>query len=496
MGSRRLLALLLLCSIITLLIPSEAVALVANTTPDLKSLLFTELETDTDALSQTAGQEPALEQIENGFNDLKLQLGQATILHFTHLETGNIQWTVELQEASAGLLLQVSLLQPQDGGDGQLTELHNQTVASGTESSLVEQVPSGDLMLSLTPKPITSSADAMTDGTIPTITFSLSISGALEANADMPPQITASSPAFGHRVYADVEYVLFEVETVPYYPVYFGTSEQAQAADQAGKVSQTMLLSDGLLNSLQAFTVGPSGHISLVTRTVLRHWLAVDPGQPVMLKRQPNLRIVVPDASLIDLTTSSLLLDGEALSLQASLDQNLVFAIPASPLSYGTHRVQLTLFGQSEQPGGQGQLLDSLAWEFDLPQYRVAEFRPGKSVYLLNQQEQTLDAAPYLDPVSNTTMMPLRILGDIMGAQMDWRSNDQTATFILGDKTVQVSVGKKIALVDGESVPLLAAPANINGRTMVPLRFVSENLGATVNWDPGTGKIMVQVTME
>lgn len=93
-------------------------------------------------------------------------------------------------------------------------------------------------------------------------------------------------------------------------------------------------------------------------------------------------------------------------------------------------------------------------------------------------------------------MLPLRFLGDLMGAEVIWKSSDQTVTFSRGDMVVQLGIGKKTAVVNGKMVELLTPPANINGRTMVPLRFVSENLGARVNWDPAAGMITIQILLD
>lgn len=491
MSSRRLWALLLLCSLITLLIPGGGAASAAElpTVSAVGANLY--------AAGKATNQETTAQQaVENRFSGLKLQLGQAVMLHFMQLEAGSFQYAITLDEVSPGLALRFALLQPQADPTLPPVELCSGVVASDGASGTIPEVPVGDLLFSLAPMPSTTAEDAMSDGTIPTLTLSLVVSGPLEANSDLPPQIAAVTPAIGTEVYANVGHVTFQVETEPWLPVYFGTSDQPQAADASGSVSQTMLLSAGLLNSLQAFTVGPSGHISLVTRTLIRHWLPAAPAQVVELRRQPTWRIAVPDASILDLAASTLTLDGEPVALGVDLQQNLIYATAPAPLAYGTHSMQLVLSQQASTADGKSKLLDALRWEFDLPQQRLAKFQAGKNQISVNGQMLTIDAAPYLDTASNSTMMPLRLLGDLMGAQVDWRASDQTVTFRTNSKTVQVTVGSRTALVDGVAVRLLTAPANVNGRTMVPLRFVSENLGAGVSWDPNNGTITVEVTVE
>jgi hypothetical protein len=69
----------------------------------------------------------------------------------------------------------------------------------------------------------------------------------------------------------------------------------------------------------------------------------------------------------------------------------------------------------------------------------------------------------------------------------------------LGKKTIALWIGKSLASVNGVSMPIDATDASvvpeiINSRTMLPLRFVTENLGATVVWDQNTQTITITYT--
>lgn len=82
------------------------------------------------------------------------------------------------------------------------------------------------------------------------------------------------------------------------------------------------------------------------------------------------------------------------------------------------------------------------------------------------------------------TLVPFRAVFSALGAEkIDWNAKQQKVTGTKGDLTVGLIIGKKEADVNGLPI-LLDAPAQIiNDRTMVPLRFVSTNLGAKVEWD-------------
>lgn len=100
------------------------------------------------------------------------------------------------------------------------------------------------------------------------------------------------------------------------------------------------------------------------------------------------------------------------------------------------------------------------------------------------------DVEPYLS--GDRTFVPVRALGEALGAQrIDWDGPTKTVTLALGGRSVVLMVGEDTALVDGQEVPL-NAPVQMKGdRTFIPLRFVSETLGARVDWYGGTQTVWV-----
>ena len=86
--------------------------------------------------------------------------------------------------------------------------------------------------------------------------------------------------------------------------------------------------------------------------------------------------------------------------------------------------------------------------------------------------------------------VPLRGIFESLGAGVVYDKGTINAT--AGDKTVQVKIGSNQAIVNGQSQFLDAAPFVVGATTMVPLRFVSEALGATVNYNDRTGTIAIE----
>ncbi len=91
------------------------------------------------------------------------------------------------------------------------------------------------------------------------------------------------------------------------------------------------------------------------------------------------------------------------------------------------------------------------------------------------------------NPIINngTTMIPARCLFEEMGAVVDWNGEDGSVSIKLDGNTVTLASGESTAYINGAPTELDTPPAIYNGRTLVPLRFISENLGYDVEWDNG-----------
>ncbi len=109
--------------------------------------------------------------------------------------------------------------------------------------------------------------------------------------------------------------------------------------------------------------------------------------------------------------------------------------------------------------------------------------RGGETITVsLGDKEITfIDARPYIDE-NGRTQIPVRAVAEALGCKVDWDEATETATITRGDRTVYITIGKDILQVNNEMIIMDTTAEIQNDRTYIPLRFVGEALGMTVNW--------------
>lgn len=98
----------------------------------------------------------------------------------------------------------------------------------------------------------------------------------------------------------------------------------------------------------------------------------------------------------------------------------------------------------------------------------------------INGQALSLDVPPAV--VSGRTLVPLRAIFEALGAKVTWDADTQTASATWPDGNLQLPIGSTEVTVNGGTRTLDVPAQIVNNRTMVPLRFVAETLGAQVGW--------------
>ncbi|MDF2595334.1 MAG: hhoB [Clostridia bacterium] len=94
----------------------------------------------------------------------------------------------------------------------------------------------------------------------------------------------------------------------------------------------------------------------------------------------------------------------------------------------------------------------------------------------------------------NVILVPMRILFEALGAEVGWSSETQTIIAKKDSTTIILGIGQATAFIDTHTTTLLLAPQLINGTAYVPLRFISESLGAAVEWHQAEQAVLIQST--
>jgi hypothetical protein len=91
-----------------------------------------------------------------------------------------------------------------------------------------------------------------------------------------------------------------------------------------------------------------------------------------------------------------------------------------------------------------------------------------------------------------TLLIPLRSMFEQMGATVSWDAGTKTATVSKPGAEVKVTVGKPEVMINGESRPLDVPPMMYQGTVVVPVRVISEGMGAYVQWVPDRRLVVVR----
>lgn len=104
------------------------------------------------------------------------------------------------------------------------------------------------------------------------------------------------------------------------------------------------------------------------------------------------------------------------------------------------------------------------------------------------------DTDPFI--IDGTTLVPLRVISENLGASVDWDATTRTVTVTKGNTTIQLTVDEYLARINGEAVTISMSPRIINNRTMVPLRFIGETFDCQVGWDGETKTVTITTNGE
>ncbi|SFL98204.1 Copper binding protein, plastocyanin/azurin family [Paenibacillus sp. 1_12] len=118
----------------------------------------------------------------------------------------------------------------------------------------------------------------------------------------------------------------------------------------------------------------------------------------------------------------------------------------------------------------------------------------GDANVQVDGQTMKLDVPPQL--IEDTTYVPLRFIGNQLGADINWDEAEKSVVYTTMNTRIQLWINQNKVVVNKKELTMDKKPIIKNGNSMVPLRFVSENLGAKVSYDKVTRNITLTYNPE
>lgn len=115
-------------------------------------------------------------------------------------------------------------------------------------------------------------------------------------------------------------------------------------------------------------------------------------------------------------------------------------------------------------------------------------FRSGAQV-TVNGNSVQFDQPAFIQ--DGRTMVPMRKIFEALGAEVSWDGDTQTVTATKGSTTISLQIGSNVLNKNGKSIEVDVPAFLQNGRTLVPIRAISESLDASVNWDSETQTVVI-----
>lgn len=122
-------------------------------------------------------------------------------------------------------------------------------------------------------------------------------------------------------------------------------------------------------------------------------------------------------------------------------------------------------------------------------------FAEGEISITVNSNPLTMDVPPEI--MNGRTMVPMRAVFEALGADVNWIGEEQMIIATSGNKIIVLKIGASIlnycdvSTQENKNITLDVSPLIKEGRTLIPLRAVSEALGANVDWNGETRAITI-----
>lgn len=232
---------------------------------------------------------------------------------------------------------------------------------------------------------------------------------------------------------------------------------------QEGPLTIAVSQGEQRLGSRQVQVVGAEGVRALRLETSS---FMVQPGQQVAL----TVHAMTTDGR--DATLSPRVLDWQLSGFNGQIDGE-TGALTVSDYSNAANGVVTARLGDKTATAYLGN-----------PAYRYLDLAIGKRTYWQDGQAATLDVAPIVQ--EGRTLVPIRLIAEAYQGMVDWDGETRQVTIQYRGQVLKMTVDEKEMTINGVSRPIDVPVRLASGRTLVPLRVISEALGMQVDYNNST----------
>lgn len=223
-------------------------------------------------------------------------------------------------------------------------------------------------------------------------------------------------------------------------------------------------------------------------RTTRNLSISVDTSYPIVTLTRPMEKSIVGLAARLEGTVSDV--GSGVASLQIAGVEVMPFVdgtfSVTIPLTVGLNEIHVE---SSDKAGNVG--VDTWTVRVSTPPMRVRhalELTIGQKAVIIDGISNDIDVAPSI--MGGRTFLPMRVLVEGVGGSISWNPVSRAVTIQARGIRIVLTIGRNVAVVSGKNVPIdsvdsTVVPVIVNGRTLLPLRFVAENLGLDVEWNAG-----------
>lgn len=130
---------------------------------------------------------------------------------------------------------------------------------------------------------------------------------------------------------------------------------------------------------------------------------------------------------------------------------------------------------------------------FTMVQWGKVQAAVSKQIFIsveVNGNFIKMDVQPFIS--NGRTYVPLRFVAEALGADVHWDPEERKAAVSCDDNNIEMFVDNNILLVNGTEQLMDTNIEIVDGRIMIPVRFIAESLGCVVKWDELVFSVIIE----